>query len=109
MKVYKNKYQAIISTKIFHICINAIAITVIRVAICSKLTYTTTTLKYWHIGKRIKSDVLENQWADYSKQIVVAMSRHLTSQYGRSFEEKSLRRMMQFAQIFKDEQIVATL
>jgi hypothetical protein len=62
-----------------------------------------------HIGKRINSDGLENQRADYGKQIVVAMSRHLTSQYGRSFEEKSLRRMMQFAQIFNDEQIVATL
>ena len=62
-----------------------------------------------HIGKRINSDVLENQRADYGKQIVVAMSRQLTAQYGRSFEEKCLRRMMQFAPIFKDEQIVATL
>ena len=41
--------------------------------------------------------------------MVVAVSRQLTAEYGRSFEEKSLRSMMQFAQIFKDEQIVATL
>ena len=62
-----------------------------------------------HIAKRIKSDVLENQRADYGKQIDVAMSRQLTAQCGRSFEEKCLSRMMQFAQILKDEQIVATL
>jgi hypothetical protein len=92
-----------------HICINAIAITVIRVAISSKLTFATTTLNYWHIGKRINSDILENQRADYGQQIVVAVSRQLTAQYGRSFEEKSLRRMMQIARIFNDEQIAAKL
>ena len=70
---------------------------------------TTTTLTYWNIGKRINNNILENQRAEYGKQIVVAVSRQLTAQYGRSFEEKSLRRMMQFAQIFNDEQIVATL
>ena len=69
----------------------------------------TTTLTYWHICKRINNEVIENQCADYGKQIFVAASRQLTAQYGRSFEEKSLRRMMQFAQIFNDEQIVATL
>jgi len=70
---------------------------------------TTTTLTYWNIGKRINNNILENQRAEYGKQIVVAVSRQLTAQFGRSFEEKSLRRMMQFAQIFNDEQIVATL
>jgi len=69
----------------------------------------TTTLTYWHIGKRINCEVLENQRADYGKQIVVAVSRQLTAQYGRSFEEKSLRRMMQFANIFEEEQIVVAL
>jgi hypothetical protein len=43
------------------------------------------------------------------KNIVVAVSRQLTTQYGKSFEEKSLRRMMQFAQIFNDEQIVVSV
>ena len=34
----------------------------------------TMTLLYWQIGKRIKSEVLQNQRAEYRKQIVV--SRH---------------------------------
>lgn len=69
----------------------------------------TMTITYWNIGKRINKVMLDNQRAEYGKQIVVSVTRQLTAQYGRSFEEKSLRRMMQFAQVFKDEQIVATL
>ena len=45
----------------------------------------------------------------YGKQIVVSVARQLTVEYGRSFEEKNLRRMMQFAQVFNDEQIVVSL
>jgi predicted nuclease of restriction endonuclease-like (RecB) superfamily len=69
----------------------------------------TMTITYWNIGKRINNEVLNNQRAEYGKQIVVSVSRQLTVQYGRSFEEKSLRRMMQFAHIFDDEQIVVSL
>ena len=69
----------------------------------------TMTITYWNIGKRINNETLDNQRAEYGKQIVVSVARQLTVQYGRSFEEKSLRRMMQFAQVFEDEQIVATL
>lgn len=69
----------------------------------------TMTLTYWNVGKRINNEILDNQRAEYGKQIVVSVARQLTVEYGRSFEEKSLRRMMQFAQVFNDEQIVATL
>ena len=64
---------------------------------------------YWQIGKRINEEVLENERAEYGKQIVVTLSRQLIDQYGRSFEYKNLRRMMQFAQTFDDHKIVVTL
>ena len=41
--------------------------------------------------------------------VVTVLAQQLTSEYGRGFTEKSLRRMMQFASIFPDEAIVATL
>jgi hypothetical protein len=69
----------------------------------------TMTITYWNIGKRRNNVVLDNKRAEYGKQIVVSVARQLTSQFGRSFEEKSLRRMVQFAQVFENEQIVATL
>ena len=70
---------------------------------------TEITLLYWHIGKRINEEVLGNQRAEYGKQIVSTVSRQLTEGYGKGFNEKSLRRMMQFAELFPDFQIVSTL
>lgn len=67
------------------------------------------TMLFWHIGERINQNILQNKRADYGKQIVVTLSRQLTEKYGRNFEEKNLRRMLQFAEQFSDEQIVVTL
>ena len=64
---------------------------------------------FWKIGYRINGQILENQRAEYGKQIVATLSRQLTLEYGRSFEEKNLRRMMQFANQYPDIEIVATL
>jgi len=77
-----------------------------------KLSYSanvTVTYTYWNIGKCINSNILENKRAEYGKQIVVSIARQLTKQYGKSFEEKNVRRMMQFAQVFNDEQNVVSL
>lgn len=67
------------------------------------------TMLYWRIGKRIRDEVLRHKRADYGERIVVTLSRQLAAEYGRGFEEKNLRRMVQFAEAFADEAIVATL
>lgn len=67
------------------------------------------TLLFWNIGKRIHTEVLREQRAAYGKEIVVTLSRQLEQAFGRSFEEKNLRRMVQFAEQFPDEQMVVTL
>ncbi|MCK5595100.1 DUF1016 family protein [bacterium] len=67
------------------------------------------TMLYWKIGKRVNQEILQEKRAEYGKQIVVSLARQLKTDYGSSFSEKSLRRMMQFADIFPDEKIVATL
>ena len=69
----------------------------------------TLTLLYWNIGKLINENVLDNKRADYGKQIVPTLATQLENQYGRSFTEKNVRRMMQFAEFFFEEQIVVTL
>jgi len=68
-----------------------------------------TVLLFWKIGQRVNGEVLQNKRAGYGKQIVVTLSRQLKEKYGRSFEEKNLRRMIQFAEQFTDEEIVVTL
>ena len=68
------------------------------------------TMMYWHIGERINREVLGNQRAEYGKQIVASVARQLQEDFGtKGFDEKNIRRMMQFAQLFPDEQIVAPL
>lgn len=67
------------------------------------------TQLFWQIGKRINDEILLNKRADYGKQIVVTLSEKLMTRYGRSFEEKNLRRMLQFSEQFEDFSIVVTL
>jgi predicted nuclease of restriction endonuclease-like (RecB) superfamily len=66
-------------------------------------------LLYWSIGNRIRRDILQEQRAEYGKQIVAALSRQLTAEFGSGYGEKNLRRMVQFAEAFPDSEIVATL
>ena len=48
---------------------------------------------YWHIGKRIREDVLNEQRAEYGHQSVDALSRQLTVEYGRGFTRANLFHM----------------
>jgi len=67
------------------------------------------SLLFWQIGKRINAHILKNRRAEYGKEIVVTLSRELTKKYGRNFEERNLRRMIQFTEQFPDFEIVVTL
>ncbi|OIP33291.1 MAG: hypothetical protein AUK27_10890 [Deltaproteobacteria bacterium CG2_30_66_27] len=67
-----------------------------------------TTL-YWQIGTRIRQDILKNKRAEYGAEIVATLGRQLETEFGRGFGEKNLRRMVQFAEAFRDAEIVAAL
>jgi len=54
----------------------------VAVAINSEIS-----MLYWHIGKRINSDILNNKRAEYGKQIIATLSQHLTHEYGRGWSE----------------------
>lgn len=69
----------------------------------------TLSMLFWHIGNRINKEILQNKRADYGKQIVQTLSAQLEIQYGRNFELRNLRRMLQFAEQFADYSIVVTL
>ena len=80
-----------------------------RGQVAATANYALTTM-YWHIGERINREVLGNQRAEYGKQIVATVSRQLQEEYGsKGFEERTIRRMMQFAQTFPDFQILSTV
>ena len=67
------------------------------------------TMLFWQIGKQTNEFILKKERATYGKQIIVNLSTYLSNQHGKNFEEKNLRRMLQFANLFEEEQIVVTL
>jgi len=67
------------------------------------------TLLYWRIGKRIQADVLQNQRADYGREILATLSQQLSADFGRGYSYSALTRMVQFAETFSEPEIVATL
>lgn len=73
----------------------------VAVAVNSSLT-----IMYWHIGKLINDEILQNKRAEYGKEIIVTLSRQLQDNFGKGYDEKNLRRMMQFANIFEKEKVV---
>lgn len=67
------------------------------------------TLLYWQIGRRIHREVLAGKRAGYGEEIVSALGRQLTHEYGRGFSTKNLRHMIRFAEVFPDEEKVSAL
>jgi predicted nuclease of restriction endonuclease-like (RecB) superfamily len=67
------------------------------------------TLLYWHVGSRIRKEILKDERAEYGKKIVATLWRQLTADYGKGFLEKNLHRMIQFAEVFPDQQVTLSL
>lgn len=63
----------------------------------------------WHIGKRIRQDILGPERAEYGKRIIATLSQQLTQQYGKGFSREALFRMVQFADKYLDIEVVKAL
>ena len=64
---------------------------------------------FWEVGQYINSAVLGNKRAAYGKQILSSLSAKLIAKYGKSFAERNIYRMSQFAQRFPDIEILSSL
>ncbi len=67
------------------------------------------TLLYWNIGCCINSDILNNNKAEYGKQIISLLSVELSKEYGRGWSERQLFYCLKFADMFPDKQILHTV
>ncbi len=76
-----------------------------RATVAAQANHTATRL-YWQIGTIINTSIKR---AEYGKQIVSTLATQLQGRFGRTFELRNLRRMMQFADQFPDWEIVSTL
>jgi predicted nuclease of restriction endonuclease-like (RecB) superfamily len=75
----------------------------------SRMVNAGLTLLYWQVGDRILREILKEKRAAYGSEMVVALGGQLESEFGRGFAEKNLRRMVQFAEVFPDREIVVSL
>lgn len=66
-------------------------------------------LLYWHIGDRIRRDILQQKRAEYGEEIVPTLSVQLEAEYGRGFGLRNLFNMIRFAEMFPSLEIVQTL
>jgi len=53
-------------------------------------------IAYWEIGEQIYKACGENERADYGKSLMKYLSERLTSEFGKGFDESSLRKMRKF-------------
>jgi predicted nuclease of restriction endonuclease-like (RecB) superfamily len=67
------------------------------------------TLLYWHIGRRIHTETLQGQRAEYGKQVIKTLSTALTREYGKGWSEQQLWFCLQAAERFSDESILYTV
>ncbi|OHB28766.1 MAG: hypothetical protein A2X79_02080 [Desulfuromonadaceae bacterium GWB2_53_15] len=64
---------------------------------------------YWHVGLRVRQDILKDKRASYDEEIVSALGRQLEVEFGRGYSPKSLRHMIRFTDAFPDSEIVSAL
>ena len=71
-------------------------------------TYVNTEvlLTNWHVGRRIKEDVLFNQRAEYGQQVVKRLSHRLVLRYGSGWKDRKLLHCIRAAYTFTEDEIV---
>jgi predicted nuclease of restriction endonuclease-like (RecB) superfamily len=67
------------------------------------------TLMHWHIGDRIRREILQEERAAYGERIVATLSQQLEREFGRGFSAQNLMHMIRFVEVFSDEKILSTL
>jgi hypothetical protein len=65
-------------------------------------------LLYWQVGHRIRTEILRERRAAYGEQIVPTLSAQLVPEFGDGFGKRNLFRMIRFAEVYPDVQIVST-
>jgi predicted nuclease of restriction endonuclease-like (RecB) superfamily len=66
-------------------------------------------LLYWQVGQRIHRDILKEERAGYGEEILPTLSAKLVNDFGNGFSARNLARMVRFAEVFPQREIVTTL
>ena len=69
----------------------------------------TLTVTYWQIGKRISTEVLVSNRAEYGDKTLKRLAQQLTIEFGKGFGYRNLLRMKLFYDYFPVQEKVTTL
>lgn len=64
---------------------------------------------YWSIGKIIKTQILNDERAEYGKSIIKSLSKELTTNYGKGYSQRNLFNMVNLYETINDFEILQTL
>lgn len=67
------------------------------------------TLLYWHIGYRIRSELLQNEELSMAVRLSLQCRDNWRKSMVKDLLKKSLRRMIQFSEVLQDQQVVNDL
>jgi len=67
------------------------------------------SILYWSIGRRIRTEVLNLERAEYGDSTIKNLSEQLTRTYGKGWSEKQLRHCLRSAETFFEEEHFYTL
>jgi predicted nuclease of restriction endonuclease-like (RecB) superfamily len=67
------------------------------------------TQLYWQIGRRINSELLQGQRAEYGKRVIAELARQLITDFGKGWSERQLRYCLRIAEIFPEAEILHTV
>ena len=76
----------------------------VYVAVNAELVFT-----YWKIGSTINQYILQNKRAGYGEQIIAEIAEKLQEEFGKGFNEKTLRHCLRSAETFTEKQIVSAV
>ena len=67
------------------------------------VTYVNTTMlfTYWNIGKMIVEEQGGDNKAKYGNKLIAELSKQMTFDFGKGFDERNLRKMRQFYYLFR--------
>ncbi len=63
----------------------------------------------WSIGKYINKELLDLNRGDYGEKVIEYLAQELLVKYGRGYSRPNLFRMVKFAKLYPDKEIISTL
>lgn len=67
------------------------------------------SLLYWQVGRRVRTEILDEARATYGRQIIAGLAQQLRGEFGRGWSQRQLDYCIRFAEVYPDPEIAHTL